>query len=202
MALSKKKEKAWDVNEEIKRVEENHVKLEKQIERITDKLCLERDQASEKRYESRLKNESMKKEITDAREELQNAMEKLRKLKDLADEEINSLIAERDDFNAGKLAFELEYEDNKAKLRNVQEQLSDIQNEYKLLAEHRDKITDQLVIERDNASDERYRARVRCEEIKTKVSEIKGMVSETRNQYEKLKEDSHAVTTQKGRKVS
>ena len=48
----------------------------------------------------------MKKELVDSREELQKATEKLRKLKDLADEEINSLIAERDDSNEEKLAYE------------------------------------------------------------------------------------------------
>ena len=155
MALSNKNKKVWDVNYEINRVKENHLKLEKQIERITDKLCLERDQACEERYQARVKNESMKKELIDSREELQKAAEKLRKLKDLADDEINSLIAERDDSNEEKLAYELEYEDNKEKLRTVKEQLSNIENEYLQLAKHRDESTDLLVIERDNASDER-----------------------------------------------
>ena len=109
MALSNKNKKVWDVNYEINRVKENHLKLEKQIERITDKLCLERDHhACEERYQARVKKESMKKELVDSREELQKATEKLRKLKDLADEEINSLIAVRDDSNEGKLAYKPE----------------------------------------------------------------------------------------------
>ena len=41
----------------------NHFKLENQIEQIIDKLCLERDQACKKRYQNRLKNKSMKKDL-------------------------------------------------------------------------------------------------------------------------------------------
>ena len=53
MATSNNKEEKWDLNYEINRVKENHKKLEKQIERITDKLCLERDQASDERFHTR-----------------------------------------------------------------------------------------------------------------------------------------------------
>ena len=138
-----------------------------------------------------MKNDLVKKELADSREELQKASEELRKLKDLTDEEINSLTAERDDSNEEKLAFQLEYEGNKEKLSWVREQLSKIQDEYKQLAEHRDEITDQLVIERDNASDERYRARICCEEIKTQILVIEGKIAETRTQCTQLKDDTN-----------
>ena len=49
---------------------------------------------------------------------------------------------ERDESNREKLAFELEYEDTKERLRSVKEQLSKIKNDYKQLAEHRDEVTE------------------------------------------------------------
>ena len=65
----------------------------------------------------------------DAQKELHKATEKLQKLKDLADEEVSSLTSERDDSNADKIAFELEYSSNREKLRCVEEQLSNIHEE-------------------------------------------------------------------------
>ena len=67
-------------------------------------------------------------------------------MEDLADEEINSLTAERDDSIEDKIAFQLEYEGNKEKLKFVKEQLSKTQEEHRKLKEHRDETTDQLVI--------------------------------------------------------
>ena len=135
----------------------------------------------------------MKEELADSREQLQKAKEELQKLKDLTDEEIDSLTAEPDDSNEDKLTYQQEYEGNKEELKSVKEELSKIQEAYRQLAEHRDEITDQLVIERDNASDKRYRARIRCDEVKTKILEIEGQVAETRAQYNKLKDETDAV---------
>ena len=193
MATTNKNSNVCDVKEEINRVRKNHRILEKQIEKITDRLCLERDQASDERYQARVKNDSMKEELANSREQLQKAKEELQKLKDLTDEEIDSLTAERDDSNEDKFTYQQEYEGNKEKLKSVKEELSKIQEAYRQLAEHRDEITDQLVIERDNASDERYRARIRCDEVKTKILEIEGQVAETRAQYNKLKDETDAV---------
>ena len=187
MATSNNKEEKWDLNYEINRVKENHKKLEKQIERITDKLCLERDQASDERFHARRRNESMRKKLADSREEVQNAKVRLRKLKDLADEEINSLTSERDDSIEEKLAFDREYKENEEALKNVINELSNIEKEHRELTEQKDEITDRLIIERDKASDERHRARLRNEEIKTRKSNIE--------ENDRYKDDLFKLTT-------
>ena len=193
MANNNNKNKICDVNEKIKGVRANHDTIKKEKDKVTDKLRSERDQACEERHQMRVKKESMTKELVDARKELQRATEELRKLKDLADEEISSLTAERDDSIEQKLEFEQEYEDNKEKLKFVKEQLVKIQEDYRILKEHREEITDQLVNERDNASDERYRARVRRDEINKEILEAEGKVAKTQIQYRKLKDDTDDV---------
>ena len=105
-----------EVEEEIKQVRENHHILEEETDKITEKLRLERDRASEERHRAYVKNKSAEKKLADAQKELYEAAEDLRKLRDLAEEEISSLTSERDDSNEDRIAFELEYTNNKEKL--------------------------------------------------------------------------------------
>ena len=93
------------MNNEIKRVKENHRKLKTEAEKITDKLCSERDQASEERYQAHIQNNSTKRELGELLKELSKATEELEKLKDLTEEEINSLVTERDNSNEEKKHF-------------------------------------------------------------------------------------------------
>ena len=178
------------INNEIKRVKENHHNLKKEADKITDKLCSERDQASEERYQARIQINSTKKELGELLKELNKATEELEKLKDLTEEEINSLVAERDDSNEEKLAFQLQHENDKKKLRAVEEKLNTINEEHRRLKEYSDKRSNQLVIERDNACNERYRARVRCDEINKKICEVDNKVTDACTQYDKLQEDT------------
>ena len=178
------------INNEIKRVKENHHNLKTEADKITDKLCSERDQASEERYQARIQSNSTKKELGELLKELSKATEELEKLKDLTEEEINSLVAERDDSNEEKLAFQLQHENDKKKLRAVEEKLNTINEEHRRLKEYSDKRSDQLVIERDNACNERYRARVRCDEINKKICEVDNKVTDACTQYDKLQEDT------------
>ena len=184
-----------EVEEEIKQVRENHHILEEETGKITDRLRLERGRTSEERHRASVKNKSEEKKLVDARKELHKATEELRNLKELADEEISSLTSERDDSNEDIIAFELEYSSNKEKLRCVEEQLSKIHAEYRKLKEHHDEKSDQLVIERDNACDERYRARIRCDEIKKKIIEIEDKISKAGIEYNNLKEHTSTHTT-------
>ena len=193
MANNKSKSNICDINEEIKGIRKNHNIIKKETDKVTDRLRSERDQAGEERHQTHVNNESMKKELVDARKELQKATEELQKLKDLADEEINSLTSERDDSIEDKIAFQLEYEGNKEKLESVKAQLFMIEEEYKELKEHRDKITDQLVIERDNASDERYRARARRDEIIKQILEVEGKVAKTQIECRKVTDNTESV---------
>ena len=178
------------MNNEIKRVKENHRKLKTEAEKITDKLCSERDQASEERYQAHIQNNSTKRELGELLKELSKATEELEKLKDLTEEEINSLVTERDNSNEEKIAFQLQHENDKKKLRAVEEKLTTINEEHRRLKEYSDKRSNQLVIERDNASNERYRARVRCDEINKKICEVDSKVTEACTQYDKLEEDT------------
>ena len=177
------------INNEIKRVKENHRNLKEDAEKITNKLCSERDQASEERYQAHIQSNSTKKELGELLRELSKATEDLEKLKDLTEEEINSLVTERDESKEEKLAFQLQHENDKKKLRAVEEKLNTINEEHRRLKEYSDKRSNQLVIERDNASNERYRARVRCDEINKKICEVDSKVTEACTQYDKLEED-------------
>ena len=116
-------------------------------------------------------------------------------MKDLSDEEINSLTSERDDSIEGKIAFELEYVSNKEELRTVEEELCKIHAEYKQLKERTDERTAQLVVERDNASDERYRARVRCDEVKKKIIQYENKIEKAHLDYNKLEKHSKEVNS-------
>ena len=55
------------------------------------------------------------------------------------------------------------------------------------MTEQKDEITDRLIIERDKASDERHRARLRNEEIKTRKSNIE--------ENDRYKDDLFKLTT-------
>ena len=71
--------------------------------------------------------------------------------------------------------------------------MTKIRDEYRKFKKSTDEKSDQLVIERDNASDERYRARIRCDEIKKKIIEFEGKISETKIEYNNMRELSEEV---------
>lgn len=191
--LKQNKKNLRESQENIARVRKERLNLKEDTNRTIDNLVSERDEACEERYKARVQYDEVKKKLQESEEELTKAKKEYEKQKELTDDTINSLVAERDDDFEEKDTFQTKYKASEKKLKQIEEEIIKIKNEHRRLKEHTDIIIDKLIIERDEASEKRYMARVQCDEIKEKINNAEDELLEARKEKNKLMEDTDDI---------